>query len=332
MSAKALQASISKLGITDNVARQPEFDFADTQSHEVHKAIPGNPLSLLAGSADRTTIYPCDRIYGIMQVFEFKLGNASPEVEKRTYSVEELQEQLGVCVLESHPISSQLVAHRDTGQLGRRNWSISPLVQLPQMAHDFWRHVCSYPENAGDEHKVAKGTQGATMRAEAVGGELLASFTGTAIPLREFLAVLEFERDSSAVQLTLDEKWETASFGEFTENYSFSSTRLKRLLARHPQTWVLLLGRIRPPERKKQRSFVDYVTFQDWGLGLLLCPLSDSSLGQYYRLGTMAWDLATIRSIYTLTHQNTTIVVPDAMKYLDGCCGDGWEPLTGYFG
>lgn len=96
MSAKALQASIAKLGITDNVARQTEFDFVNTQSNEVHKVIPGNPLSLLAGSSSRITKYPCGRIYGIMQVFGLKLGNASPDVDHRTYSVEELQDQLGV--------------------------------------------------------------------------------------------------------------------------------------------------------------------------------------------------------------------------------------------
>lgn len=170
------------------------------------------------------------------------------------------------------------------------------------------------------------------MRAEAVGGELLASFTGSATRLHEFLAVFEFKRDSSAVQLSLDEKWETASFAEFTENYSLSSTRLKRLLARHPQTWILLLGRMRPPERKKQQSFVDYFTFHDWGLGLLVCPLSDSSPGQYYKLNTMAWDLAAIRNTQKHIYRHATMVVPGTMKYLDGCCGHGWEPLTGYFG
>ena len=62
-------------------------------------------MGLLTAAGNRTTRHEEDRVYGIMQVFECQLGNSASDIdENRTFSLEELNDQLGAALLEKAPI------------------------------------------------------------------------------------------------------------------------------------------------------------------------------------------------------------------------------------
>ncbi|KAL1639159.1 hypothetical protein SLS58_008246 [Diplodia intermedia] len=54
-----------------------------------------------------------DRVYGIMQIFNLKLGNSNPATPAgQRFSVEQLQDQLWTALLEKYPLMSQLFVHK----------------------------------------------------------------------------------------------------------------------------------------------------------------------------------------------------------------------------
>ena len=64
-------------------------------------------MGLLTAAGNRTTRHEEDRVYGIMQVFEFQLGNSASDIDENgSFSLEELNDQLGSALLEKHPILS----------------------------------------------------------------------------------------------------------------------------------------------------------------------------------------------------------------------------------
>ncbi|WPA97649.1 uncharacterized protein RHO25_002260 [Cercospora beticola] len=76
-----------------------------------------NPLVLYTSSSKRRASRLEDRIYGTMQVFQYKLGTAAHPLNAGvTYSLAELTDQLGQRLLSDKPVQSQL--HR----LGADSW------------------------------------------------------------------------------------------------------------------------------------------------------------------------------------------------------------------
>lgn len=66
-------------------------------------------MGLLGAAGSRTTRHEEDRVYGIMQIFGFQLGNSAPDVDANcTLSLEELNDQLGASLMEKDPGASQM--------------------------------------------------------------------------------------------------------------------------------------------------------------------------------------------------------------------------------
>ena len=66
-------------------------------------------MGLLTAAGNRTTLHKEDRVYGVMQMFEFQLGNSAPGIDGQcTFSLEELNDQLGAALLEKDSILSQM--------------------------------------------------------------------------------------------------------------------------------------------------------------------------------------------------------------------------------
>lgn len=101
----------------------------------------GNPLIALVASNERTTSREVDRVYGIQQIFGFRLGASAPrEVAEaelrggltRTFTREELEEELGEALVATFPVLSQihaLIAPVDFGKgwhIGAKSriWSV----------------------------------------------------------------------------------------------------------------------------------------------------------------------------------------------------------------
>ncbi|KUI55294.1 hypothetical protein VP1G_10748 [Cytospora mali] len=84
--------SIDSVGFLDGVRNQ-WLTFA-LDDLEYPSGFMGNPFKLLVASKHRITRYEDDRIYGIMQVFELRLGKSAPGASGDKFSLDELQTQL----------------------------------------------------------------------------------------------------------------------------------------------------------------------------------------------------------------------------------------------
>jgi hypothetical protein len=68
-----------------------------------------NPLAIYEAATNRETTKEVDRIYGIQQIFNCRVGNTTVEAAEKTctYSLDDLEEQLGLKLLDCLPVSSQ---------------------------------------------------------------------------------------------------------------------------------------------------------------------------------------------------------------------------------
>lgn len=84
-----------------------------------------NPLTAFVASGQRTTSREPDRIYGIQQIFGFRLGSSRLGDSGHTFTREELEAQFGQEVLARYPVMSQLFVARKPVEFGN-GWRISP--------------------------------------------------------------------------------------------------------------------------------------------------------------------------------------------------------------
>lgn len=105
----------------------------------------GNPMTLYSISSTRQVTYELDRIYGIMQVFGFRLGlsadNADPQHE---FSLSELEDEFGVALLDKFPVLSQLYVFTDRPSLGK-GWHLSCTSAIPRFVKEIpcfkWKNM-----------------------------------------------------------------------------------------------------------------------------------------------------------------------------------------------
>ncbi|KAF1809214.1 hypothetical protein P152DRAFT_516830 [Eremomyces bilateralis CBS 781.70] len=94
------------------------------------------PTILLRASQKRTvkTKRANDRVYGIMQVFNLKLGRSAPDCPPdREFDLNDLQDQLGAALIAKSPIMSQMFFHTKPVPPGK-GWRIGPHVGIPKLA------------------------------------------------------------------------------------------------------------------------------------------------------------------------------------------------------
>lgn len=88
-----------------------------------------NPVLLYSAASFRQASKEDDRIYGIMQVFGFKLGKSiAPGTQ---YSLPELEVQFANALVAKSPVWAQLFVHTQSQPPGR-HWCISQSVKLPE--------------------------------------------------------------------------------------------------------------------------------------------------------------------------------------------------------
>ncbi|KAF2252729.1 hypothetical protein BU26DRAFT_501041 [Trematosphaeria pertusa] len=98
--------------------------------------IMAQPMVLYGISRYRRTTYPQDRIYGIQQVFDFRLGRTNPSSDpNRSYTLEELEDELGKKLLETWPSMSQLFVHSMIPSIGR-GWHMTNESVIPSFGHN----------------------------------------------------------------------------------------------------------------------------------------------------------------------------------------------------
>ena len=100
-----------------------------------------NPMALYTVASTRMTSRPVDRIYGIMQVFDFQLGISASDVNMIP-GLPELELQLGEQLLIKHPIMSQLHVHTKIPEYDQA-WRVSNSSRVPELASKVAFYVTS---------------------------------------------------------------------------------------------------------------------------------------------------------------------------------------------
>ncbi|KUI67833.1 hypothetical protein VM1G_03518 [Cytospora mali] len=273
----------------------------------------GIPFKLLVASKHRTTRYEDDRIYGIMQVFELRLGKSAPGASGDDFSLDELRTQLAAAVLYKYPILSQLIVqHEDCKP--HEAWMISPSMSLPEEASRAWSHLAF----GGD---VVCRT---SMRTEHFRGRLWAGFSGPVSPLSVWHKAMESQADYVNTRLLIDRRW-TREVPEYDAATSSGDVKAKFqwLLSMFDSPSVVFLGCLVPPEGTKSDRNMN--EFYNWGIGLLLTPGREQDFDHYQRIGVLVWKLDLIMSLRKAT------ISEDIFVYLNGD-GNGWTSSAGLIG
>jgi hypothetical protein len=88
----------------------------------------GHPVALLTAAGRRTAIHDEDRIYGIMQIFNYRLGTSRDP--NRSFSAAVLTDELGEALLRDRPAESQLHAFTRPVECGKA-WRIGQHSVVP---------------------------------------------------------------------------------------------------------------------------------------------------------------------------------------------------------
>lgn len=99
-----------------------------------------SPMQVLACATWRTCSFDLDRVYGIMQIFgdDFRVGKARSKrvvledaETNESFTLLELEDELGTLVMERFPSISQLFQHEQAPILGRA-WRICGRASVPR--------------------------------------------------------------------------------------------------------------------------------------------------------------------------------------------------------
>lgn len=94
-----------------------------------------NPNAQYAAAIYRQTSRPEDRIYAIMQVYGYRLGNSAPSIRKsRKFSLAELEVQFLRALASESALLSQAFQHLESPRPGQ-SWCITNPVRVPKRLH-----------------------------------------------------------------------------------------------------------------------------------------------------------------------------------------------------
>lgn len=289
-----------------------------------------NPVSIYIMSQYRTVDpkYPLDRVYGIMQVFRFRLGESASDAQASTaYTLEDLEIQLGTALIQKYNFLSQMHVHRHL-VTGGQAWRVSKSSIVPR----FW-------DGNGARNDVLKPALVADdileLSVRKVHGIHYAYFNGIIcdfIPLRGVCVAHDawYETtpapigNTSSFRLALDE---TQLFNQHSLKVSFPlyeipwgdshrivGERMVEILTRNKrQAKVLLMGYINNDHPQTVGTKVLY--------GLILMETFDPQTGPWWmRLGICAWDMPILGE--TAMTQDTLLVGGE----------NNWTQCEGLFG
>lgn len=122
---------ICRFGLLDGARDQFLTFFLDDT--EFTSGVMGNPFNLLVAAKYRTTspARKSDRVYGIMQVFDLRLGKAAPEATNDDFTLAELQVQLAASLVAKHHLFSQPIVQHEGCPPGKA-WMVSDSMSIPR--------------------------------------------------------------------------------------------------------------------------------------------------------------------------------------------------------
>ena len=94
-----------------------------------------NPIALYNTAQYRKSSLDWDRVYGIQQVFGFRLGASAPHVSNsraKSFNRFVLEDQLGAAILVKYPVASQLHVFTEPVEEGR-GWRVAASSNIPKL-------------------------------------------------------------------------------------------------------------------------------------------------------------------------------------------------------
>lgn len=299
----------------------------------------GSEMALFTSARYRRASRDEDHIYGIMQVFRYRLGKSRPGCERNSYTRSELADQLGQELLKDRPIQSQLHVFTEPVERGK-GWRIGPSSYVPLtlitlIAH-MSEHGCSTPPAA----------EKCVLRCENIAGTLYGHFSGAVCAFPVFcdgLDVLDAGYSAQAAERPGTRSPDPAShYKPPAEFYpDVSEHVLDSTEYRGPGNPISI------PywDSRRQKAFRDLLRakfeHEAWlvvlhlgfcdayagrhHFGMLLLRVKVGEVRYWHRLGLVVWQ---VRFDFP---QMTADLTPDEKGVLEGT-GMHWSKMEGLFG
>jgi hypothetical protein len=266
-----------------------------------------SPLSAYTVARYRTTSIEVDYIYGIMQIFEFRLGSSAEGAEPdREFTLPELEDQLGAAFVKEGALTSQLFVHLRKPTYAKA-WRLSRHVDIPSFARVEFGDL-AHTVKAGDvstiryESDLWGWLSGKSCSFGALGQAWMELYKICGILAQK--VAYDFELRSWIPQLvgiTTPVRYQPILVQAITEVFKADILR------------VFLLGGW-PGRGEKGKDLTLW--------GIILLQQKRGKLMYWHRLGIVKWF-----TWPTLSPHNDIPATP----ILRGESAD-WEPLSGYFG
>lgn len=291
-----------------------------------------DPLALYTQSKNRTTEHELDRIYGIMQVFDVRLGKSALHARpEQRWTLSELETQLGIALIQKYPLLSQLHVH-NTIVRKRQAWRVTTASVVPAWGSELPFH---YPR--GNVKRMQP-----SLAIKRVDGALYGYFEGRSCNFETFVDAwkntfaenLDETSPSSftSVEIALDLtvlfsrtnlqiRWPLWQVPRGKPQLDLANAMLRRFRQKGLNVRVLCLGGYLAP----------HLTLY----GLILLECHDVNVGRWYaRLGICTWDVP-----YTAEHsvpigEDVITYETPKWKYDAFLAGEGneWIAHSGVFG
>jgi hypothetical protein len=311
--------------------------------------VKGNPMGLLTASRHRQASREEDRVYGVMQVFDLKLGKAAPGADPlHKYSLSELYDQLGAELMRQYSVLSQLHQHGSPTVIGKA-WRIGNDSFVPDYdARKIYQHM----------QYNGKIDCWATLSTQEIDGSLWGKYSGPVIAFQTFEKWLTRDWPGAWIlgdaRILLDR---TGSHDLLLPTHG-TSDRVRALLlnVKFPGSVIVLLGLHFPRADSKKAS-----ERTSHAIGLLLAPLQlfvseeyrvkgvpcdDRGIKPWRRLGIFIWSIEDERLASTASEKmlsedpyreiarDIELALPRVRKHLPYLQGrdNAWKFEEGLFG
>jgi hypothetical protein len=276
-----------------------------------------NAIATYHAASQRTTRFAEDRIYGIQQIFGFRLGKSALNQDLgQLFSLEDLENRLGEEMMKTYPVLSQF--HIFTRHVPKaRRWRINSCSIVPAWVSDHGHSV--WEAGGHDEASCRFWFDGAQ------GSERVVCFEGKTSPLARLIeACKKVKREELFSHLAVVENMfrvipDVAE--ELANSPEMSGQGYRNMVTGFRQQRLAKWLIDEFPRRKLRVLWLGPSTGETYSyhLGLLLLQYGKN---EWTRVGVCQWDV---------TYLQISDVVCSQKKYLCGE-GSGWSHETGTFG
>ena len=270
-----------------------------------------NPIALLSVAQNRKTgpDNTADRVYGIMQVFDLRLGKSRPGVDSaRQFRLEELEDELGIALMTSYPVVSQLFVYNEAPAPGK-GWRMGPTARIA-----YYLKEGVYEDTKDPVNSCVNLTQ---LSTELVGSTLWGRFEGPTCSVTSLYSVWEMLESAriTPVSIALD----------------YTTERRDRVLTRNI---LPVMKHVADTYNDARILYLGY-TLQGAGddrrpghaVGLIIlpyqAPTGRGGVEKWKRIGICSWSLEWKTCLYNVTEETTAFMMGQ---------GDRWTTERGLFG